>query len=504
MATSKDLKKILAKGLTGKEAGRLILQDLWDSDHGREGLLSETDIRAIKSGLKTTRDIEDYNRLIEIYRLVDFTLKEARILALEAENILLLALRSMDVYSLEDELRLIQLYDTPTIVTQRQYEDLCAMQKEIKLRENVPLVEILDERADQIDPAIGYESVEESDEEGYGYNATIYYLKNRYPGLWRQVVSEIIEVIKKAGNIRFIQIAGKRQARLKKIWLSLHNSPQDDPKKHKKKLEDYTEEKERLCQELYEAGDAINIIQSLEKLLAGSLSEDEEETLLEYTYCKAEDLYKAGIPEWIHYMDTYRPGWYEETRARPEGALEGMVVAIVQNPDLRWLDERGYWIDRDSLGDLSGYRRRRKVRSEEETADFLISAHNQISEKIKAFLAMQAVIEAVSKVTGVDFFEDMESWYESLETHIVMYNAKLNLTHKAGYLGMPDLDTLKIGRLKATAKSIRYYEDRMAIALGSDWKREALLALEFEPEDEDSLAQQMANTIKKLRSEEEA
>ena len=38
-------------------------------------------------------EIEEYNRYVGVYRLVDYTLKDARIMALEAERILLIACR---------------------------------------------------------------------------------------------------------------------------------------------------------------------------------------------------------------------------------------------------------------------------------------------------------------------------------------------------------------------------------------------------------------------------
>ena len=55
MTTKTDIKKLLSKGLTGKEAGKLVLQDNWEYDHMRDDFLSERDLSAIKASLKTTR-----------------------------------------------------------------------------------------------------------------------------------------------------------------------------------------------------------------------------------------------------------------------------------------------------------------------------------------------------------------------------------------------------------------------------------------------------------------
>lgn len=87
MITREDVVKALqSKGLTGEEAGRIMLQDNWLADHQKEGLLSKKDIRSLKACIRTTRDIEVYNGYIETYRLIDFTLKEANIMALEIQR----------------------------------------------------------------------------------------------------------------------------------------------------------------------------------------------------------------------------------------------------------------------------------------------------------------------------------------------------------------------------------------------------------------------------------
>jgi hypothetical protein len=49
--------------------------------------------------------------------------------------------------------------------------------------------------------------------------------------------------------------------------------------------------------------------------------------------------------------------------------------------------------------------------------------------------------------------------------------------------------------MKPTAKSLRYYQERMAIALGDAWMREAVRSLEYEQAEEGSLAQEMADEL---------
>ena len=86
MTTKTDIKRLLSKGLTGREAGKLALQDFWEQDHFREGFLSDRDLSAIKASLRTSQDINDYNSYMETYKILDYTLKDAHIIALELQK----------------------------------------------------------------------------------------------------------------------------------------------------------------------------------------------------------------------------------------------------------------------------------------------------------------------------------------------------------------------------------------------------------------------------------
>jgi hypothetical protein len=216
MTTKADINKRIYKGLTGKEGAQLVLQDNWEVDHDREGLLSKKDLSALKSSIRSMKEIEEYNKYVGIYRLVDYTIRDAHIIALEAEKMLLMACREIDEYLLEDK------------------------------KEKDPLVE---------------------------------------------------------GS---------------KLWKALQE------------------------------------------------------------------------------------------------------------------------------------------------------AHYSISERVKNFLAIQAVIEAVSKVVGVDFTEDMEDWYRELNIHIILYNS---LSSKN--LGVFKVPPLNMRRLRPPVRSIRYYQERIALALGKDWYKDS-------------------------------
>ena len=521
MANKADIKKLLAKGLTGREIARLILQDNWDVDHQREGLLSERDVSSLRASLKTTQDIEDFNRFVDIYRLVDYTLKDARIQALEAQNILMLANKELDTFWLEDTIRGIQGFLMPAIVTQKQYDDLKAKQKTFLLAEINSLKQVIEQRAFEITPKEVIDIHFEGDDEGF-YEYLIYTLREKYPDLYKQAVSEILEVIK-AGRLRPVELNKEQEEALEALWKQLRESrPEikgigDLSSEATKDHQGLWGKEQQLLQKYYsdsQSRDSLaHVIADLEQILKGSLSEDEEYKLLEYTLCSGGDLYQTGLPEWIKEIDTYMPNLNEETAARAVGMMAARKVAIVQDPDPDDIDERGYWIHKEikALNKVSGYQESQWEATTKDgqsgdltIADTLKILHQQISEHIKVFLAIQAVTEAISKVVGVDFTEDLDKWYESLESYIELYNDELTPRNKYSrlpkYLGMPELDKLKLGKLKPTVKSVKYYQDRMAIALGKEWWNEAIQSLEFEAEDQDSLSQQLIKDIEEVRA----
>jgi len=142
MPTKTDIKKILSKGLTGREAGKLVFQDNWLADTRRGGFLSERDMASLKAGLKTDRDIKEYNSYVRLYRYVDYTLKEVRITALEAESYLYYIYLLLQPYERAEAYRWTSMY-IPAIVTQRQYEELSAKQRDIMLKRAMSLQELI-------------------------------------------------------------------------------------------------------------------------------------------------------------------------------------------------------------------------------------------------------------------------------------------------------------------------------------------------------------------------
>ena len=66
--TNKAVKSIITKGLTGWEAGKLVLQDLIDTYHRRESVLTEAELTTIRNMPLQGADVRDYNMFMALCR----------------------------------------------------------------------------------------------------------------------------------------------------------------------------------------------------------------------------------------------------------------------------------------------------------------------------------------------------------------------------------------------------------------------------------------------------
>lgn len=447
-----DIKKLLREGLTGKEAGKLIIQDNWLVDRGKEGFLSERDVSSIRAGIKTYQDMEDFNSYVDLYRLVDYTLKDARIRALEAEYFLQQAARWISE-RIEKEINTQLMMYIPAIVTQKQYEELSKKQRESLLKEPHILGEVIRQRVYELGDL---KLVVEEDfilEEDF---------KGEHPELWRDAVSQILELVR-AGKLKPILLEDK---------------------------EDYYNYKDKHFQP---AGDITGL---LERLLEGTLSQEEEDKFLEKTAFLGAELYEAGLPEHIQWIDEYKPDLDEETAARPKDMMQSINVAIIQHPRPEDIDERGYWKEKDWPA------WKHEVLDAERVAGLAQLTTTAAADRIKLFLSIHGVLDAISKIVDIDFSEDLREWYEEIEENIKLYNINIKylMTLPINLEPYEGLKPLKLGKLKPTASSIRYYRERMAMALGGDWWKEAIHSLEYEDGEPGSLAQEIATELAEDRA----
>jgi hypothetical protein len=98
MTLKSDIERLLAKDLSGKEAGRLAVAELVEIDHGRPGCLSQKDALALKAGLRTPEASADYQRMISLYLALPLLLAEARVVSQQTEEFLLNLQRELERY----------------------------------------------------------------------------------------------------------------------------------------------------------------------------------------------------------------------------------------------------------------------------------------------------------------------------------------------------------------------------------------------------------------------
>lgn len=453
MPTKADIKKILSKGLTGKQAGRLTFQDNWLTDTQRGGVLTEKDHSYIRSGLKNETDRRDYNSYIRLYNYVDYTLKEARIVALEAETYLHIAYRILDGYAVSEAFRLAEMY-IPAIVTEKQYEELKAKQRERKLKDVLSLQEFISLLSE-----VDFEIIVDDDEPEP--ESEIDFQNDER---LREAVSTLQELLR-AGKLHPLKL---------------------------KKREDYWDGHKLKIP----AQPVQEVIEMLDKYLTGELQHGEDDSLHLTVFRWSEAYSVEGIGENIRRsLDEYIPALYDEDSTRQAGRMQSSYIAIIQNPGDMWIDERGYWKELDYLG-LVGID---AVKNTERDTNSLKIFMNSSRERIKGFLAIKSVLEAISKVIDVDFLEDLQQWEEELQAIVEAVNAEINrLDGKWERLGLPELKPIKIGRMKATPATIKYFRERMALALGDNWWEAPRDNLQLEADEPDTLAHEFTEDLKDI------
>ncbi len=479
MATKQGLERLLKKGsLTGREAARLIIGHFVEEDHNRPGYLSERDIRSIKTGLTSDAAVE-YNRWVDTYRIIDRTLLEARIQALEAEHMVSVAIKELERFHTEHKL-LVHVLITPAIVTEKQYQELKASQREKKLQEMHTLADVFDKAAFLQTPELKDEW-RAGDEEGSVFLYFSDFLRERYPDRYRQVVIPILERIQ-SSKLRPVMMQEKEREQVENLQRRIQAV--DLQQQGLDSLQSLVNQKKQLLQQLYKASGqgSESIAGWLQRLLDGSLSEAEEERLLYHTYCSGAELYEADLLEWINEIDTYHAGIYE-------GDPIGEGVAILQEPRPEQLDERGYYKEdrlqtaRDIVGlEQAKERWKRRGLSLEE---FLQTTHKAIRSRVRNYLGLQSVVEAVSDALGVDFAEDLREWYQTLEATVEYYNLLIRKDAPYGP-DLPKLPKIRIDNLKPTVSSLKYFRERIALGLGENWWQQAVDVIEFPAEEEES------------------
>ncbi|MHC4749956.1 MAG: hypothetical protein ACYTFW_08785, partial [Planctomycetota bacterium] len=188
--TTKAIKRIITKGLTGWEAGKLSLQDLIDSYHRRDSVLTEADIAAIRNAPMEGADVRDYNMFMALCRgfhvghmLGEWTCADA----------------CLGINFLEDLLkdakkrRTVELFELcgPHIVTRKQYQDIVAAQREKKLEFEYSLGYVIEKRFYVIAPPEAKKEIDEACVDIESLADFISAVPEAYSDLCKQAIDEI-------------------------------------------------------------------------------------------------------------------------------------------------------------------------------------------------------------------------------------------------------------------------------------------------------------------------
>ncbi len=338
----KDIQALLKKKkkrLTGKEAALLIIADDFEHFSKRGRLLTDADRRDIAGSLKSLKSIKDYKTYIEIAISIQQTMYSAKAIVAETEATINEILTEVAELKWIDIIRRTESF-TPQIMTQKQYEDMKELQREMKLKETVPLTSVMSKL------------VEEA-----------------YPEAKNNISKDFSEAFK-AGYSKLMELidSGKLEVKLPEV--------------------------KALTPERY-----YSLLKSIE--------------------VSREALYKAGIDR--DYIDTYEPGFNEETGGTQAG------VAILQEPKTYQVDERGYYIDELSYKSMK--------KSIEERKSITLKPLKRVAEVAKStlssFFNYLEVIKAYSELLEYDFYSHAKPIIDKMVKAAMTFNESLEKNKEA-------------------------------------------------------------------------
>ena len=283
------IRRLLTKGLTGWEAGKLLLQNLVDANCSKSSLLSEADIFAIENAPMQNQDAQDYNTLMGLGRRLEKGLLICKTACDDAcldISFLMTFLRDVCKH------KAVELYASlgPHIVTRKQYDDIVTAQKQKKLEFEYSLGYVIEEQFYFVAPS---EARNEIDGLGVDIESTesfVSIVPDKYSTFCEQAIAEI-HTLYTNNNLKVVY--------------------QDEDKKKAKPL--------------------------LGKWSKDKLSIEETLKLVDMLFVTGQQLYECEeLPEWKKYMDDYQIYLFgdEDKRFRH-------IYAVLEDCPESWLDEDG-------------------------------------------------------------------------------------------------------------------------------------------------------------------
>jgi hypothetical protein len=450
--TKESIRKLLAKGLTGWEAGKFILQDLIDSYNGRDSILMETDMETIRGVQMEGANVRDYNMFMALcrgfhmgYILGKWTCVDAGLQISFLDGVLRDA----------NKRRTVELFESlgPRVVTRKQYEDIVNAQRKKKLEFKYILGYVIEERFYEMAPP---EAREEIDELCIDIESAEDFAKavpEKYTGLFKQAVDQIHHLVA-CDKLRMI-------------------CQKEDTKKSEPFLTKWKKEQ---------------------------LSVHDTFKLLDTLYVTGQQLYECEqLPEWKPFINQYQQYWLSDEDERFQ-----YTYAILENWHEIWVDDQGYyrgptepseWITRSTELLLGLVNHDGKVKKSIERVGAELRGRLDTTEQnIRLFLAIKAVLDAAAEAVGLD----IPSGHGMLPgpnirvgAFIALYNIRLEELHKERKSLKSDeirlekalkmLPTIDPEKLRPSSNSLKQLKDNiLKDAQGDEWLRIKVRSLEYD------------------------
>ena len=474
VSTKAQVKKLLAsKNFTGKQAAHLVLKDSVEVDHGRPGILTATEIQRLKQNLQG-REAAIYNSWIRTYPLVDYSAKEAIIMALEAQR-RLLGLHGPIALALMGELELQQRDTMPFLVTQKQLEDIQREHQQKATDSLEAFTSVVENTASDL--------LEKEAENYPEANTEIEDLLRITPksteevqGITPKEARAIQAKIFKASGLRLLKDieAGK---------LTPFTITKAELSKRDRLITQDGEDSQQLV--AYEAEVSLKAFQKAtpEKTAAlverirtaledGSFTFHKTPAWIDAVFFRGQNLIEAGVAYYVQWAENFHMN-----------ADSSSGYALVLNPRSWNVDKNGHY--EQPTGILArGATKQDAVEHLDKNAkdiqEAAVKAHALARKQIRHVLGYMEVIEAVSDAIGVDFTEDIRNVWNALKKALEHHHRLLqNASHFYRLEGLGKLK-IDIEALKPSKQMANYIRERMAMNLGADWWTEVATALNEE------------------------
>jgi hypothetical protein len=447
--TPTAVKRIITKGLTGWEAGKLVLQDLIDSYHSRNSVLTETDMETIRNAPMEGADIRDYNMFMALcrgfhmgYILGEWTCADAGLQISFLDGVLRDASKR----------RTIELFESfgPRVVTRKQYEDIIAAQREKKLEFEYVLNYVIEERFYETAPSVAREEINDLCLDIESAEEFASAVPEKYTGFFKQAVDRIYHLV----------TCGKLPATCQK----------EDTKKTKPLLT---------------------------KWKKGQLSVQNTFKLLDTLYVTGQQLYDCDeLPEWKEYMNSYNQYIFAD-----EDKRFGHTYAVLEDCSATWIDEQGYykgpkkpsehitWGTEFLLG-LVGHDDKDKKSIKRVGAE-LRDKLDTAEQNIRLLLAVKAILDAAAEAVGLDMpgnHSTLPGPNIRVGAFIALYNIRLEELHeerkssKSGETRLEKalkmLPTIDPEKLRPSPDSLKQLKENILKDVqGENWLRTKILSM---------------------------